>query len=98
MAPSELARNYKQQLIETARKSLALRREFSGRFVRFRRAAQAGPNSELALVFIKKPGCDPVVEIWPYSEIEALASGVTDEDAFREIDRHAGLDGEGEGV
>ena len=89
--PSEaLAENFRQQLLETARRCLAMRRQFPGAVCRWRRAARTGLNSDLALVFIWRKGEPPQTEVWPYAKIEQLAAGITDEEARAELARSAG--------
>lgn len=87
-SPAELAVNFQRQLLETARRSIAMRRHFPDVLCRWRRAAATGPNSDLALVFIWRPGQPPETEIWPYAKIERLAADVTDEEAYGELSRY----------
>lgn len=87
-SPAELAANFEWQLIETARRSIAMRRYFPEVLCRWRRAATTGPNSELALVFTWRPGEPPETEIWPYAKIERLAAQVSDEEAYAELARY----------
>ena len=47
-----LATNFEHQLVETARRCIAMRRQFPGVVCRWRRAARTGPNSDLALAWI----------------------------------------------
>lgn len=94
LSPEQAVNNYKALLIETTRKSLAIRREFPGCFLRWKRAAPKdsnSPNRDLAVVFFKKPGQAPVCSILSYSEVEALAASVTDTQVFAELDRRAAL-------
>jgi hypothetical protein len=96
-SPEELSANFKRQMIETARRCVAMRRRFPGAVCHWRRAARTGSSSGLALVFILHPGKEPVTEVWPYSRIEELATGVSDDEAFAELIRHNDADlGEGE--
>lgn len=88
--PEELAEKYRVQLVETARRSIAMRRHLPGCVVRWRRATPTGPNSEVALVFILRPGEEPRTEIWPYARIEELAAQVTNEDVLAELVRWGG--------
>ena len=85
-----LAANFEHQLIETARRCIAMRRQFPGLVCRWRRAARTGPNSDLALVFIWRMGTPPQTEVWPYARIEQLASEITDDEARAEIGRSSG--------
>lgn len=70
LPPAELADNYRRQLIETARRCIAMRKHLRGCVCRWRRAARTGPNSELALVFIMRPGEAPTTEVWPYEPFD----------------------------
>ena len=88
-SPEELAANFERQLIETARRSIAMRRHFSGCIYRWRRAATTGPNAELALIFIWPKGQDYETVIWPYDEIDRLAAEITDEEVFAELERRS---------
>ena len=92
LPPAELADNFRRQLIETARRCIAMRRHLRGCVCRWRRAARTGPNSELALVFILRPDQAPTTEIWPYAKIDELAAAVSDEEVFAELARWAGVD------
>ena len=76
--------------METARRCLAMRRQFPGAVCRWRRAARTGLNSDLALVFIWRKGEPPQTEVWPYAKIEQLAAEITDEEARAELARSAG--------
>jgi len=91
-SPYEIAANFKRQLVETARRCIAMRRRFPDAVCRWRRAARTGPNSELALVFVLRPDEEPVTEVWPYNRIDELAAGVSDEEAFVELIRHNDAD------
>jgi len=86
-SPVVLADNFRRQIIETTRRSLAMRRYWAEGLCRWRRAATVGPNSELALVFLWKRGRTAEVEIWPYAKIERLAAEITDEEVFAELER-----------
>ncbi len=88
--PDELAANFKRQMVETARRCIAMRRRFPDAVCRWRRAARTGPNSELAVVFLLRPGQAPAAEVWPYSRIEELAAGITDQEVFSELTRWDG--------
>lgn len=94
----ELADNFRRQIIETTRRSMAMRRQRPEGICRWRRAAQTGPNADLALVFFWKEGLPAEVEIWPYAKIERLASTITDEEIYAELRRRlcAPQDSEGE--
>jgi hypothetical protein len=85
-----LAEKFTHQLTETARRCLAMRRQFPGAVCRWRRAARTGPKSKLALVFIWRKGEPPQTEVWPYAQIEKLAAEITDEEVHAEIVRSAG--------
>ena len=89
--PEVLAENYTRQLMETARRCIAVRRHLQGSVCRWRRAARTGPNCGLALVFILRPGQAPTTEVWPYAKIEELAAAVTDEEVVAELARCAGV-------
>jgi hypothetical protein len=94
LSPDAIAANYRAQLIETTRRSLALRKEFPGCMVRWKRAAPNrgdNPNAQLAVVFFKPPGQEPQVEVVPYRNIERLAAGVSDAEVFDELDRRTAL-------
>lgn len=88
--PVEIAENFRRQLIETTRRTLAMRRHIPGVICRWRRAAQTGPNADLAVVLIWRPGLPSETEIWPYAKIERLAAGITDEEVFAEMAKHVG--------
>jgi hypothetical protein len=90
-APQELAERFERQLMEITRRSIALRRHLPGCVCRWRRAAPTGPNSELALVFILRPGQTPITEVWPYAIIDELAAAITDEEVLAELARRAGV-------
>jgi hypothetical protein len=85
----QIAENYRNQLVETARRCVALRRRFPGCVVRWKRAAVRGPNQDQAVVIVFEPGAQPQVLDCPYSRIEELASKVTDAEAYAEIERRA---------
>ena len=85
-----LATNFEHQLVETARRCIAMRRQFPGVVCRWRRAARTGPNSDLALVFTWRKGLPPEIEIWPYARIEQLAAEITDDEVRTEIGRSSG--------
>jgi len=82
---AELLDNFDRQIVETTRRSLAMRRRFPDAICRWRRAATIGPNSELALVFIWREGQPRQKEAWPYAEIERLAAEVSDEEVYQEL-------------
>lgn len=86
-SPAELAANFQRQLIETARRCIAMRRYCCNAVCRWRRAAPTGPNSDLALVFFWRSGQPPETEIWPYAKVERLAAEITDEEVFVELER-----------
>jgi len=86
-SPVILADNFRRQIIETTRRSLAMRRYQPEGLCRWRRAAKVGPNADLALVFLWKQGRRAEVEIWPYAKIERLAAEITDEEVFAELGR-----------
>lgn len=86
-SPVEIAENFRRQLIETTRRSLAMRRHFPAGICRWRRAASTGPNADLAVILIWQPGLPPETEIWPYAKIERLAEAITDEEVFAEMER-----------
>lgn len=90
VSPDMLAANFERQLIETARRCIAMRRALSGAVCRWRRAARTGPNSDMALVFIWRKGMPPQTEVWPYARIEQLAAAVTEEEVRAEIGRSSG--------
>lgn len=98
LSPAELADNFRRRIVETTRRSLAMRRQRPEVICRWRRAAQTGPNAELALVFLWKEGLPAEVEIWPYAKIEKLASTITDEEIYAELQRRMRVahDSEGE--
>jgi len=87
-SPVEIADNFRRQLIETTRRTIAMRRHFSGAICRWRRAAPMGPNAELAVVLLWRPGQPPETELWPYAKIERLAEAITDEEVFDEMAKH----------
>jgi hypothetical protein len=89
-SPAELAANFQRQLIETAKRCLAMRRHHPNAFCRWRRAARSGPNSELALIFLWRKGQAPVTELWPYARIEELAAAISDQEAYAELARWTG--------
>ena len=97
LSPVELADNFRRQVIETTRRSMAMQRHGPEGLCRWRRAATRGPNSELALVFLRRRGQPPEVEIWPYAKIERLAAEVADEEVFAEIERRRRCHQEPEG-
>jgi hypothetical protein len=88
-SPEELAANFERQLIETTRRSMAMRRHFPNYICRWRRAATTGPNAELALIFIWPKGQDYETVIWPYEEIERLAAEISDAEVFAELERRS---------
>lgn len=92
-----LADRFRSQVIETTRRSLAMRRYWPGGLCRWRRAARVGPNAELALVFLWKRGQPPEVEIWPYAQIERLAAEITDAEVYAELERRLSSPTEAEG-
>lgn len=94
LKPDELAGNFRMQMIETARRRLALRRHFPGAVVRWKRAARKGPNADLALVCVIRPGQAPTAEVWPYSRIEALAAQVSDAEVWAELQGHGEVCGD----
>ncbi|MCP5524100.1 MAG: hypothetical protein H7A46_21390 [Verrucomicrobiales bacterium] len=87
--PTELAESFQSRILETTRRTLAMRRYHQGRICRWRRAARSGPNSDIALVFVWDGDAPPEVEIWPYAKVERLAAEVTDEEVFAELNRWA---------
>lgn len=87
--PTELADSFQSRILETTRRTLAMRRYHRGRICRWRRAASTGPNSDLALVFLWDGDTPSEVEIWPYAKVERLAAEVTDEEVFAELNRWA---------
>jgi len=83
----ELLSNFRHQIMESTRRSLAMRRYWPQGLCRWRRAAATGPNSEQALVFLWKHGGPAKFEVWPYAKIECLAAEITDEEVFAELER-----------
>lgn len=92
-----LAAHFRSQVIETTRRSLAMRRYWPDGLCRWRRAARVGPNAELALVFLWKRGQPPEVEVWPYAKIERLAAEITDAEVYAELERRLSNPPDGEG-
>lgn len=85
----EIASDYVDQIWETTRKTLAMRKRYQGAFVRFRRAAKEGPNADFAVVIIVYPGNPtPVSEIISYAMIELLAEEVTDAEVAEWLTRY----------
>ena len=93
-SPHELAADFRMQVLETARRRLALRRHFSGAVVRWRRAARKGPNAAWALLCVIRPGQAPTAEVWPYSRIEGLATQVSDAEVWAELQGHGEVCGD----
>ncbi len=92
-----LADHFRSQVIETTRRSLAMRRYWPDGLCRWRRAARVSPNADLALVFLWKCGQQAEVEIWPYARIERLAAEITDGEVFAELERRLPGPPDGEG-
>ena len=86
--PDQLADTFRSGLIETTRRSIAMRRHFHGAKVRWRRAARTGPNAAFALLCVIRPGQAPAVEVWPYQRIDELASSVTDDEVNSDLLRN----------
>lgn len=84
---SEIADNFCNQLVENTRKRLALRKRFPGLYVRYKRAAYSGPNSEFAVLVTKVPGQPPETNWCPYARLEELAEAITNEEVYAEMDR-----------
>lgn len=82
---TELLDNFERQIVETTRRSLAMRRRYPEAVCRWRRAATTGPNSDLALVFTWVEGQPPQKEVWPYARIEQLAAEVSDAEVYQEL-------------
>lgn len=95
-SPVEIAENFRRQIIETTRRSLAMRRHFPAGICRWRRAATTGPNAELAVVLFWRPGQEPETELWPYAKIERMAEEITDAEVFAEMTRRAAVSATGE--
>jgi hypothetical protein len=93
----ELLGSFEQQVVETARRSIAMRRQFPGVICRWKRAARTGPNSDLALIITWPPGQPRKTEIWPFARSERLAAEVTDEEVFAELGRRLRYRQEAEG-
>jgi hypothetical protein len=83
----ELLSNFEQQVVEAARRSIAMRRQFPGVICRWKRAARTGPNADLALIVTWREGQPRKTQIWPYARIERLASEISDEEVFAELER-----------
>ena len=91
LPPEVLAENFERRVIETTRRCIAMRRHLKGSVCRWRRAARTGPNSELGLVFVLRPGQEPTTEVWPFARIEELAAAVSDEEVYAVLARCAAL-------
>ena len=89
LTPPDIAQNYKVQIVETTRRTLALRKRFPGAMVKFKRAATSGKNYDWAVILIKHKGKPPMVIECLYKNIDDLAASVTDEEVFAELDRRA---------
>ncbi len=87
--PIEEAATYLQQLLNTARRSVALRQAFSGAVVRWRRSRTASEKT-LVLVVLR-PGEPAELATMPASRLVELAERVSDADALAELVRHGRL-------
>lgn len=84
--PQELAADFKRQVIQTARRCIALRRRFPNAIRRWLRAQ----DSEMAVVLIPRPGMEPLTEVWPSARVDELAADITDQEVFHELARRNG--------
>jgi hypothetical protein len=86
--PEELAANFQRQIIERARRALAVRRAFpGGSFIRWKRAAASGPNRASILIFCWAEGQPPRTEVWSTARLDELAGAVTDAELQAELAR-----------
>ena len=76
---------------ETTRRKVAVERLHPGAFVRFRRLARTGPNSQTVAIVVFKPGAKDLDGYTiPYKELEKLAKQVPDAEVAKWYRRQAG--------
>ncbi|HOX02655.1 MAG TPA: hypothetical protein PKW32_09835 [Verrucomicrobiota bacterium] len=85
----ELANAYAEQIQQTTRRRLALRRFYDGMSIRWRRAATTGPNSDKFLVWVWSFDTFAEVVVWPVERLDALAAEITEEEVETEFGRLA---------
>jgi len=84
---AEIAENYRRMIVETARRSMAMQRQFPDVVCRWRRMAKTGPNADLVVVFLWREGQEPTTEIWPLARLERLAAQIPNAEVRAELER-----------
>ena len=87
LTPEQLAENWLNGLLTTARRAVAVRTAFPTARVKYRRAARTGDKANVVLLLIIPADAPPRTEIWSLSKLDGLAEQVSTEAAYDELRR-----------